>query len=192
MGGKKGILSVLPTMIRERFNNYLKSAEDPDEAIKKINDWLLENISFIDKAINEPEETSSKIEAEINFKEEAKQSATFNSGEEDYIKQEILKEGTISSEIYNKYINRLESMHEAILKDLKIATAIPIRNNLTTLLTDVNTQLKNLRMKGRSIRGVIRECGKETCQCKRIYWYGENISPSKTIYGTGKKILTKF
>jgi hypothetical protein len=155
MGGKKGILSVLPTMIRERFNNYLKSAEDPDEAIKKINDWLLENISFIDKAINEPEETSSKIEAEINFKEEAKQSATFNSGEEDYIKQEILKEGTISSEIYNKYINRLESMHEAILKDLKIATAIPIRNNLTTLLTDVNTQLKNLRMKGRSIRGVI-------------------------------------
>jgi hypothetical protein len=76
--------------------------------------------------------------------------------EEKLVREEILKGGSISAVIYNEYIERLEKMSDTILESLKNRNiGMRDRQDLNNRLKDVNDKIKEVRIYGRTIQGII-------------------------------------
>jgi len=148
----------VPNILRDKFKQFLAKNKKP--RIEKINLWLDENINFIEKIlVNDNEElfynnvndTKSKkvekiVENVVNVQSEI---------EQQLIKEEILKEGTISHLIFSKDISRLETMQQAIIDNLNNELDFSSRNELSNNLKEVHKQIKKVQDYGKSIKGII-------------------------------------
>nr|QBK87592.1 MAG: hypothetical protein LCMAC201_05050 [Marseillevirus LCMAC201] len=146
-GGKKDILNNLPLLIQELFGEYVYT-ENIDTAMDKINQWLSQNISDIKDIIDQIssggiEDIPSESEEIIARMEPA------------LVKTEVLRENTVSFTVYNDYLKRLELAHSTIYETLKNTRSLESRESLNELVMDINTKLKEVRAKGKSIKGII-------------------------------------
>ncbi len=172
VGGKKDILDNLPPMIRDLFDEYIDD-DDIDTALKKINDWLNRNIVYITDIVkgikgsadqdleDEEQEARAPIEALVGEEEvlvapkEETSATQLEQEEEKLAKEEILKENTISFAVYNDYLNRLEILSKSIMETLQHTQNLESRETLNANLLEINAQLKEVRSKGRTIKGII-------------------------------------
>ena len=75
--------------------------------------------------------------------------------EERLVMSEILRPNTVSSTVYNNYIERLKIANKTITEVLKTTQDMSARSKLHDHSLEVDSQLKEVRTKGRTIKGVI-------------------------------------
>ena len=75
--------------------------------------------------------------------------------EEKLIGEEVLQADTMAFKVYNDYIERLKIANQTVLEDLKTAQDLGVRSKLHEHLVEINAQLREVREKGRTIKGII-------------------------------------
>lgn len=162
VGGVKNILENIPDMIKEEFSEYYEEKEF-NAFVEQVNLWLASSIDEISTIINVHNGTyKEKYDDHIDeidklFDESYELKAEFPSAdtEERLIHGDILQSGRISSKVYNDYVERLKILYKTVSEDLKVTSDLALRSKLHDHLVQINKQLREVRKKGNTIKGII-------------------------------------
>ncbi len=152
----------VPPMVQEEFRQLLEELSF-DEAVKKVNEWVDNNIAEIIKlGAEEPAEPPQVTEVVVETQQVTPQAfvtqpafVKSSEAEEKLVKDQVLKENTVSFAVYNDYLDRLGIVRDTILDTLKTTHGFSVRSELNSQLLQANKQLKEARAHGRSINGMI-------------------------------------
>lgn len=159
--GEKGTLDKIPPLIQEEFEVFLDTMEFK-KAVEQINLWLDSNIDEIKKILG-TEKEEDQVEKVLNSEpiqlvpEESPEELSRRAklAEQKLIKEQILVPDTVSTFIYNYYINRLRTIFKTVYRKLKTVTNIGERDKLQHQLADINKNIKDVRERAKSIEGIL-------------------------------------
>jgi hypothetical protein len=136
-----------------------------DEGVEKFKVWLNENILNIEDTINEYEmnqalaptvekttEVSVPTVVEKSVVPFKKQLIT---PEEEHIRKYVTIPNKMTTKIFQNLIDRLNMGMKVVLDKLNKTSDITSRNELATLMKNINSELSNLRLNNKTYQGIL-------------------------------------
>lgn len=150
-GGEKDLLKTIPPLILEKCYEWEDKLSN-DDFVVKLNVWLLQNIRELNDIV---EKSSIEIDYDTLIQNKSPINNKPPTIENRIVKSKILEPGSVSFRIYNNYMQRFETLSDTILNKLRQTQTRTKRAELNEQLKKTNSFIKQLRMKGRTIDGVI-------------------------------------